>query len=78
MGSSSVRVGARGEVSNREFGGGPGYYGRGLHSSRVQSGTDEIKWGNARDTVGGEHNIGGTLDIDGAGVVGYGIGSTSS
>ncbi len=36
VGPSSVRVGVRGGVSNREFGGGAGYYGRGLHSSRVQ------------------------------------------
>ena len=34
VGLSSVRVRVRGGVANREFGGGPGYYGRGLHGSR--------------------------------------------
>ncbi len=33
VGLSSVRVGVRGGVANWECGGGPGYYGRGLHSS---------------------------------------------
>ncbi len=34
VGLSSVRVGVRGERANREFGGGPGYYGIGLCCSR--------------------------------------------
>ncbi len=34
VGPSSVRVRVRDGVANRELGGGAGYYGRGLHSSR--------------------------------------------
>ena len=36
VGLSSVKVGLRGGVANRECGGGAGYYGWGLHSSRVR------------------------------------------
>ncbi len=78
VGLSSVRVWVRGGVANREFGGG-------LVTTRggcivVGEGEGQTRpsgWGNARDTVGGGH-IGGTLDIGGAGVVGYGIGGTGS
>ncbi len=34
VGLSSVRVRVRGGVTNREFGGGAGYYGMGFYNSR--------------------------------------------
>ena len=84
VGLSSVRIGLRDGVANRECGGGLVTTGGGCivvgdgeGQTRPSGEMHGIQWGNARDTVGGGH-IGGTLDIGGAGVIGYGIGGTGS
>ncbi len=78
VGPSSVRVRVRSGVANREFGG--GLVTTGGESIVVGEGEGQTRpCGGMHGTqpVGGGH-IGGTLDIDGAGVVGYSIGGTGS